>query len=206
MSNAAVLCLASGSPRRRELLAQIGVPHVAIAADIDESQRACEAPVHYVRRMACEKAARLGSQPALRHDLPVLGADTAVVVAGRVLGKPHDPAAAAAMLQQLSAGEHQVFSAVALWTEAGCECLHSETRVRFREISPAEMARYAAGTEPLDKAGGYAIQGFAAVFVESLTGSYSGVMGLPLFETAQLLDRRGIGRWQPGSFVSMLVP
>lgn len=191
-----LLCLASASPRRRELLWQIGVAHLVVPAAIEESQRPSESAADYVRRLSVEKAQRVWDTPALRQGLPVLAADTSVVLDGAVLGKPADRADAARMLRALSAREHLVLSAVALATAAGVACRLCSTTVRFRAIDAAEIERYAATSEPLDKAGAYAIQGFAAVFVESIRGSYSGVMGLPLFETSQLLDLAGIARWQ----------
>lgn len=199
-----ILCLASGSPRRRELLQQIGVPHVVRAADVDETVRAHEAPEDYVQRLAVTKArAVFDAQSAPRDTaglrLPVLGADTSVVIDGRVLGKPADLAACRAMLRTLAGREHRVLSAVALVFERGCEVRTSISRVRFRPIDDVEITRYWHTGEPCDKAGGYAIQGLGAVFVEALQGSYSGVMGLPIFETAQLLVAAGVPVWQSGA-------
>jgi len=183
------LVLASASPRRCELLAQIGIEFEQQVADIDETPRAGESPADYVARLALEKARavrRAGSCAA-----PVLGADTAVVVEGRILGKPADFADARDMLRLLSGRAHEVFSAVAL--VAGREAVAvSCSTVRFREIHDSEIAAYWRSGEPCDKAGGYAIQGLAAAFIERLDGSYSGVMGLPLYETAGLLDDFGI--------------
>jgi septum formation protein len=190
---AALLCLASMSPRRRALLEQIGVPHVVQAADIDESLAAAESPQSYVVRMARAKACAVRARGVT---LPVLAADTTVVVDGALCGKPHDEAAAIAMLQRLSGRTHQVLTAVALATAHDCACSLSASEVRFRPLLAAECARYWRSGEPRDKAGGYAVQGLAAVFIEHLSGSYSGVMGLPLFETAQLLRAAGIGYWQ----------
>jgi len=183
------LVLASASPRRCELLAQIGIEFEQQVADIDETPRAGESPADYVARLALEKARaarRAGSCAA-----PALGADTAVVVDGRILGKPADFADARDMLRLLSGRVHEVFSAVAL--VAGREAVAvSRSTVRFREIGDSEIAAYWRSGEPRDKAGGYAIQGLAAAFIERLDGSYSGVMGLPLYETARLLDDFGI--------------
>ena len=189
------LVLASASPRRRALLAQIGVPHEVLPQDIDESRRDNETPIAYVRRMADEKAAAalaaLGDTPAT-----VLASDTAVVVADRVLGKPADEADAVAMLGLLSGRSHEVLTAVTVAEPARREQRTSRSRVRFREISLQEAARYWRSGEPAGKAGAYAVQGLGAVFVAGLDGSYSGVIGLPLFETAELLALFGIPCWQ----------
>ena len=187
-----VLRLASASPRRQELLAQIGVPHAVAVADVDEAVQAGEAVTAYVERVARAKAEAIWQR---LQDLPVLGADTTVVLDGLSLGKPRDRAHGLAMLAQLAGREHQVLTAVALVTTAGTHCLTSLSSVRMRRSSPQERARYWDTGEPRDKAGGYAIQGLGAVFIESLHGSYSGVMGLPLFETAQLLARASVPCW-----------
>jgi septum formation protein len=190
-----VLCLASVSPRRRELLAQIGVPHVVVGADIDETFLPGETPSNYVTRLAREKAVairRTGQR------LPVLAADTTVVVDGKVFGKPHDQAQAADMLGELSGRAHQVLTAVALADSQGVAARLSSSTVFFRKVSREESLAYWETGEPRDKAGGYAIQGLGAVFIESLSGSYSGVMGLPLFETAELLRAAGIAYWRLG--------
>jgi septum formation protein len=190
---APVLCLASMSPRRRALLVQIGVPHVVSAADIDESVQASEAAGDYVLRMARTKALAVHARSA---SLPVLAADTTVVLEGWICGKPADEAEGVAMLQRLSARSHEVLTAVALATAAGISCRMSTSEVRFRRLSRAECIAYWRSGEPRDKAGGYAVQGRAAVFIEHLSGSYSGVMGLPLFETAELLAAAGVPYWQ----------
>ncbi|MBA1201809.1 septum formation inhibitor Maf [Pseudomonas capeferrum] len=191
------LYLASGSPRRRELLTQIGVPFTTLGAPIDETPLPGEAAPAYVERLARGKAeaglAGLG-QPGV-----VLGADTAVVLDGKILGKPRDREQALAMLAELSNREHQVLTAVALGDGQRCESLCVASQVRFRAIGAEEAARYWASGEPADKAGGYAIQGLGAVFVIGLQGSYSAVVGLPLSETADLLARFGIACWQPSS-------
>jgi septum formation protein len=192
MSVSPVLRLASQSPRRRELLAQIGVPHAVAVPDVDEATRAGEAVAAYVERVARAKAEAIWRQ--LR-DLPVLGADTTVVLDGRSLGKPRDRAEGLAMLRALAGREHQVLTSVALVTAAGTRCLTSCSTVRMRASSDAEHDRYWDTGEPCDKAGGYAIQGLGAVFIESMQGSYSGVMGLPLFETAQLLAAARVPCW-----------
>ncbi len=185
------LLLASASPRRRELLWQIGVAHRVAIAGIDEQPRPGEAAAECVQRLALAKARRIW-----QGQLPVLGADTAVVLDGEMLGKPHDREAALAMLARLSGRAHRVLTAVALVDQRGGEVRLSESEVRFRPIDPAECTRYWESGESRDKAGGYAIQGLGAVFISELRGSYSGVMGLPLFETAALLDAAGVPRWQ----------
>ncbi len=184
------LILASQSPRRRELLEQIGLTFDVLPADINESVQAGESAVDFVARMAREKAEAVARQ---QPDALVLGSDTAVVVDEHILGKPADEADARRMLGLLSGREHTVLSAVALLGAGQPPCCRVQaSRVRFRTISGEEMARYWASGEPRDKAGAYAIQGLGAVFVEHLSGSYSGVMGLPLFETARLLEEAGI--------------
>jgi septum formation protein len=189
------IALASRSPRRRELLAQIGVRHRVVDVDVDESVLCAEVPAEYVLRLALAKA-RAGHD--LDPALPVLGADTAVVVDGAILGKPGDRGEALAMLERLSAREHRVLTAVALVGEREATRL-SVSHVRFRAVQPDEAAAYWATGEPADKAGAYAIQGLGALFVESLSGSYSGVMGLPLFETAELLRHAGIDLLRGGT-------
>ena len=183
--------LASASPRRRQLLEQLGLRFEVMVADVDEAQRPGEAPEDYVSRVAEAKAQavvqRLGSPT-----LPILAADTAVALDGAILGKPRDRADGIEMLSRLAGRSHQVLSAVALWHGGRVRKAISRSRVSFRAISSEEAAAYWASGEPADKAGGYGIQGLGGVFVESLEGSYSGVMGLPLFETAVLLKEAGI--------------
>ena len=187
-----VLRLASASPRRRQLLDLIGVPHVITPADIDETPRSAEPADEYVRRLAREKAAVV----CQRHrDLPVLAADTTVVVDGEILGKPESEADAFAMLGKLSDREHIVHTGVAVWAADEFYTGLSSTRVRFAPLTRAEIHAYWQSGEPLGKAGAYAIQGLGAVFVRDLEGSYTGVMGLPLFETAELLRHAGIPVW-----------
>lgn len=186
--------LASGSPRRRELLAQLGVSFELLVTDIDESIRPDEPADVYVRRMAMNKArAAMGQMPARR--AAVLGADTTVVIDQHILGKPADRETAARMLRRLSGADHEVLTAVALVNGEGDAAREvvavSRTIVTFRSLSDAEIDGYWATGEPHDKAGGYAIQGLGAVFIEAIHGSYSGVMGLPLFETAHLLNGFG---------------
>jgi septum formation protein len=192
MPLAPVLCLASLSPRRRELLAQIGVAHLVSAAGIDEEVRPGEPPADYVVRIACAKARAVLARAA---PLPVLAADTTVVVGGEICGKPRDRADGIAMLGRLSDRTHQVLTAVALATAAGVAFRLSASEVRLRAVTAAECAAYWDSGEPHDKAGGYAIQGRGALFIEHLSGSYSGVMGLPLFETGELLAAAGVRIW-----------
>jgi septum formation protein len=190
------LYLASNSPRRRELLTQIGVPFTAISADIDETPLAHESPSAYVERLARGKAATGRDSVVSNAPFCVLGADTAVVLDGKILGKPVDEADACAMLNMLSGKEHEVLTAIALLEGARCESRVVRSVVRFRPIDSNEAVAYWASGEPRDKAGGYGIQGLGAVFVAGLDGSYSAVVGLPLCETAELLGHFGIPCWQ----------
>jgi len=195
---APVLILASASPRRSQLLQQIGVSHRVMPADIEERRGPGESIEQCVQRLSCGKALHIHRRLALGDapdaSLPVLGADTVVVIDDDMLGKPLDRADGLKMLQRLSARSHQVLSGVALASATGVHYRLSRSEVRMRALSAQECAHYWASGEPSGKAGAYAIQGSGAIFVESLTGSYSGVMGLPLFETAQLLHEAGI-RW-----------
>lgn len=184
--------LASNSPRRRELLDQIGVTHRVLRVTVDETARAGETAAGLVQRLALAKA-RAGRDSLPPGDgKPVLGADTVVVAGGRILGKPRDRAEALAMLGGLSGGTHEVLSAVALVDRRSEQSALSRSSVRFRRLTAGEADAYWATGEPVDKAGAYAVQGLAAIFIEELAGSYSGVMGLPLFETARLLRAFGI--------------
>ena len=200
---AAVVILASASPRRTELLTQLGVPHRVVPARVDERRAAGESVEACVRRLATSKALEVqvalaavgGSAAAV--ELAVLGADTAVLVDDELLGKPRDRADALAMLAMLSGRWHQVLSAVALASSNGLQCSLSRSEVRFRALQARECAAYWDSGEPCDKAGAYAIQGRGAVFVEQLRGSFSGVMGLPLYETALLLADAGVPVWVP---------
>jgi septum formation protein len=197
-----VIYLASKSPRRRALLRQLGIEfeelHLREAEgrqqDIVEEARDREPAAHYVERIARTKAA-IGSKRMLQRELamrPVLGADTEVVLDGEIFGKPRDAAGAATMLARLSGRRHDVLTGVALKFDDDVAFALSLSRVTFKRLSSDEIARYVASGEPLDKAGAYAIQGRAGAFVARLEGSYSGVMGLPLFETAELLAKAGI--------------
>lgn len=192
----ATLYLASGSPRRRELLTQIALPFTTLIAPIDENILSDETPHAYVERLARAKAqaglALLGPST----DAVVLGADTAVVLDGRILGKPANRDEAVATLSALSGREHQVLTAVALVSQAKTAVRVVSSQVRFRPLRLAEIEAYWATGEPQDKAGSYAIQGLAAVFVSQLQGSYSAVVGLPLCETAEMLAEFAISCWQ----------
>jgi len=185
------LILASQSPRRAELLQQIGISFTATPAEIDETPVGGESPEDFVRRMAVSKAQMIHAQHP--QDI-VLGSDTAVVLHGRILGKPDNREHAIEMLLSLSGREHRVLTGVAV-VHAETEYAVSDNRVLFRDITLEEAERYWESGEPSDKAGGYAIQGHGAVFIERIEGSYSGIMGLPLFETAQLLARAGVTVW-----------
>jgi len=180
-----MIFLASSSPRRRELLEQIGVSHQVVEVRVDEALHPREAPELYVVRLALAKAQ---AGHTICSDWPVLGADTAVVIDGTILGKPRDRADGLAMLTRLSGRTHHVYTGVALVDVEGvAQTRLSVSAVSFRVLDEAECAAYWDSGEPADKAGGYAVQGLGAIFIERLEGSYSGVMGLPLFETAALL-------------------
>lgn len=188
------LYLASGSPRRRELLAQVGVAFTALNVPIDETPVPDEAAPAYVERLARAKAA--AGVAALQGPGVVLGADTAVVLDGQILGKPESPEHARSMLLSLSGRSHEVMTAVAVTDGQRTRSLCVTSQVRFAELSAVQVQRYWASGEPLDKAGGYAIQGLGAVFVTGLAGSYSAVVGLPLHETVELLGEFGVECWQ----------
>ena len=194
--------LASASPRRRQLLSQIGVPFQTLTVEVDESVARGESPATYVSRIAAAKADagwRLRQPAAHSPPYPVLAADTAVVIDGEILGKPADDADAARMLRLLSGRTHEVLTAVALAaTDRRASCL-SRSEVTFRHITATEAWDYWHTGEPRDKAGGYAIQGCGAVFVAGLRGSYSAVMGLPLYETAEFLKSAGVPLWRDAS-------
>jgi nucleoside triphosphate pyrophosphatase len=186
------ITLASASPRRRELLRQIGIAHTVQPAGIDESRGAGEAPTDYVRRLARAKAEAVWRE---QPETVVLAADTAVVLGGELFGKPGDLKEGLRLLGALSGRTHEVLTAVAVRHPAGGDARVSVSEVSFRALSPSECLRYWETGEPLGKAGGYAIQGLAATFVVRLAGSYSGVMGLPLAETAALLAAAGVRMW-----------
>ncbi|MDX1633872.1 MAG: nucleoside triphosphate pyrophosphatase [Marinobacter sp.] len=188
------IILASASPRRAELLSQIGLPFTVAPVDIDETPGADELPAHYVERLARQKAAA-GLAHAASPDSLVLGSDTTVVCDERILAKPATVEEAAAMLASLSGRSHRVMTAVALAGEHGCYARLVITEVRFRNLEEAEILAYCATGEPMDKAGGYGIQGRGGLFVAGLWGSYSAVVGLPLEETGQLLAEAGQPVW-----------
>lgn len=191
--------LASRSPRRRELLKQIGVPfdvlvlreHTARVRDLDETPHPGEDPQAYVERVCREKAEAGWLRVVQRQlpRLPVLAADTTVCLDNQIFGKPADRAEAVAMLRQLSGREHRVLTAVALAYDTTLNFVLNENVVRFRVLENDEIGQYVDTGEPYDKAGAYAIQGRAAAFIPEILGSYTGVMGLPLYETATLLRR-----------------
>ena len=198
--SSAFVYLASQSPRRAQLLGQLGVRHELLLAAPDEDAEALEAvlsgesPTAYVQRVTALKLdaanarhSRLGLSPA-----PILCADTTVALGRTILGKPDDAADAERMLTMLAGRTHRVLTAVAVQNGRDRHAALSISRVRFSPMSKAQIARYAAGGEPLGKAGAYGIQGAAAAFVEHIAGSYSGIMGLPMFETAQLLRNVGL--------------
>jgi len=187
-----VLRLASASPRRRQLLDLIGVPHVVTPADIDETPHSGEAAGDYVVRLAREKAEAIWAR---HQDLPVLAADTTVVVDDEILGKPESAADARAMLGKLSGRAHFVHTGIALRTAHGVAVDISTSDVEFATLTDDMIRAYWDSGEPQGKAGSYAIQGLGAVFVSEISGSYTGVMGLPLFETAELLRYHGIRVW-----------
>jgi septum formation protein len=197
------LYLASRSPRRRELLDQIGVEYEVLtqritaerALDVNENPLPGEKPRDYVMRV-CRDKAESGWNRVIQRKLPlrgVLAADTTVCIGDEILGTPADAAEAADFLRRLSGREHEVLTAIALKFGERIEAELSATAVRFRALEPVEIARYVASGEPMDKAGAYGIQGRAGAFVTEIRGSYSGVMGLPLYETMQLLKRFGLG-------------
>ena len=194
--------LASGSPRRRQLLQQIGVPFQVLSVIVDESPESGEEPLAYVSRVAAAKAGA-GRQVAAcggravggASDRPVLAADTAVVIGGEILGKPTGKDDGVRMLRLLSGRTHEVLTSIALAAGGRTRSCVSRSEVTFRVFSVAEAGAYWDTGEPHDKAGGYAVQGLGAVFVAQLRGSFSGVMGLPLFETAGLLQAAGVPRW-----------
>jgi septum formation protein len=191
-SRSAQIILASASPRRRELLDQINIKAIVQAVDIDESQKQDEPVNEFVERLAMEKAQR-GFDTIINEDaLPVLGSDTVVEIDGVILGKPENRQHAKEMLQQLSGKKHKVHTSVAIVTKDRSIIATSSSQVHFKSLELQEIESYLASAEADDKAGAYAIQGTAAQFVKNINGSYSGVMGLPLYETVELLKQCGI--------------
>ncbi|PCI09373.1 MAG: hypothetical protein COB77_00150 [Gammaproteobacteria bacterium] len=191
------IILASASPRRRELLAQIGVRVLVQAVNIDEIQKVDESVMSYVQRLAMEKAQCGFSTINNEHNLPVLGSDTIVEINGVVLGKPENRQHAKRMLQQLSAQTHTVHTSVAIVTTEAKVIATSSSQVLFSTLDEREIDYYLATGEADDKAGSYAVQGIAAQFIKKIEGSFSGVMGLPLHETTQLLKQCGV--WPLGN-------
>lgn len=189
------IILASASPRRRELLEQIGIRFLVQTADVDETPLSGELPETLVKRLAIMKAEAVWNRRAETGEtaLPVLGSDTLGVLDGELLVKPVDFAHAQQMLRKMSGRQHEILTAVALTTATGSTVVINRSLVKFRSVSDAEILAYWETGEPRDKAGAYAIQGGGAIFIERLEGSYSGVMGLALYETAQLLAKAGIG-------------
>jgi septum formation protein len=189
MPGSAHLILASASPRRRELLAQAGYTFTVETADIDESERPAESPADYVRRLAEEKAQAIFARHAADEVSPlVLGADTTVVCEGAILAKPADAADAKRMLRRLSGRTHQVLTGIAAVTRAGTTSAVESTDVTFSLVPEAELDLYCATSEPLDKAGAYGIQGYAARWIPRIDGDYFNVMGLPIARVVKLIE------------------
>ncbi|MGB0466339.1 MAG: Maf family protein [Pontibacterium sp.] len=187
------LVLASASPRRRELLEQIGVHFSLLPVDICEAPFEGESPELYVARLATEKA-----QAGFKHSAgkPVLGSDTTVVLDNKILGKPVDEQDCQTMLMALSGRSHQVMTGVAITDSRGTQVRVVTTKVQFKPLTPERCKAYWASGEPQDKAGAYGIQGLGAIFVDHIEGSYSSVVGLPLAETAEMLEHAGVPIWQ----------
>ncbi len=186
--------LASASPRRQELLRQLGISFEVVSSNLIETRAAGDTPEDYVMRVALDKARLVATRVRERNlsTRPVVGADTEVVLDGEVLGKPRDRAHGLAMLRALQGRTHEVLTALALLHEGGEHTAFSRSRVSLAPMTDAEIARYWASGECADKAGGYAIQGRAAAYIERLDGSYSGVMGLPLYELVRLFKEAGL--------------
>lgn len=200
----ATIYLASRSPRRQELLQQVGVHYELLPVSVDETPAAGEKAADYAQRLALAKAQAGWSSLAGKNPLPVLGADTVVVANATIMGKPRDRQQAIEMLQVLSGATHTVLTAVALVAEDRLVRLNT-SHVTFRTLSLSECEAYWESGEPLDKAGAYAIQGLGAAFITRLEGSYSGVMGLPLFETVDMLETFG-ARGVPGTYQGQHTP
>ncbi|HKE94554.1 MAG TPA: Maf family protein [Povalibacter sp.] len=196
-SSNSLIWLASASPRRSALLTQVGVRHEVRPVDLDEAMLPGEIPSHYVMRLAVAKAQALWSTLTEAERRPVLGSDTTVALGDEMLAKPQDRADAMRMLRRLSGQTHQVYTAVAVRHPRGCDARLSVSDVTMRALSEAEIAAYWETGEPADKAGAYGIQGRAALFIERIAGSYSGIVGLPLFETGELLRMIGITLERP---------
>ena len=183
------LVLASGSPRRKELLEMLGLDFIAVPACGEECPPPGAGPAATVMALACAKAAEIAAQYPT---LPVLGADTVVALDNRILGKPRDAADAAAMLRSLSGREHSVFTGLCVMKNGEPFAVSEETRVTFRPLTETEILRYVQSGEPMDKAGAYACQGRAALFIQRMDGDFFNVMGLPLFRLGQLLQEIGV--------------
>lgn len=181
--------LASNSPRRRELLTQIGVDFTVLSVNVDESRLANEPPIDYVKRVAIAKAQAGWDTLCELNRRPVLGSDTSVVLADIILGKPDNDDDARAMLQQISGRTHQVMTAVAVVTATQITCELNISQVTFAAMTESDIDWYIATQEGTDKAGAYAVQGLAALFIDQIQGSYSAIMGLPLRETGLLLQQ-----------------
>ena len=186
------IILASASPRRRQLLEQIGVKVIVQSVDVDEAKKQNESAIDYVQRLAMEKAQRGFKTIKNARNLPVLGSDTIVEIDGVILGKPENRQQAKKMLQQLSAQKHTVHTSVSIVTKDLTVIDTSSSEVVFKSLEDEEIERYLDTGEANDKAGAYAIQGIAAQFIKNINGSFSGVMGLPLYETAELLKQCGV--------------
>jgi len=195
-NESAQIVLASASPRRRELLEQINIKAIVQSVDIDESQKHNESVSDYVERLAMEKAQRgfdvISNDESLDELLPVLGSDTIVEIDGVILGKPENRQHAKTMLMQLSGQQHEVHTSVAIVMQNKSLIATSRSQVQFKLLEAQEIEAYLASGEADDKAGAYAIQGIAAQFVKNIKGSFSGVMGLPLYETVELLKQCGV--------------
>lgn len=190
------IVLASASPRRSALLTQIGVAHEVVPAELDEARLPGEPPRVYVERLARDKARAASAALGVARGRPVLAADTSVVLGDEIFGKPADEDECVRMLQALSGRSHEVMTGIALVAGEALLADVNVSRVTFRPLETDECRRYWRTGEPRGKAGGYAVQGFAATFIERVEGSYSGVMGLPLCETARLLAAAGVRTWQ----------
>ncbi|STZ76019.1 Maf family protein [Bergeriella denitrificans] len=186
------LYLASGSPRRREILENLGYALIRIPAEIDETPCPGEPAADYVQRMAREKNAAALAAHSGTPECPIITADTTVAYRNRILGKPESPAHAAEMLTQLSGTTHQVLTAVCVYWQGETRAVLQQSDVRFKTLNPAEIQAYIDSGEPMDKAGAYGIQGLGGAFVEHLQGSFTGVMGLPVYETLELLRSFGL--------------
>jgi len=191
--SALTLVLASASPRRAELLRQLGLDFVQQDSDVDESVRPGEAPFDYVQRLACAKAQQAASLIAANHrPAVILGADTCISIDNQILGKPDNLEQAIDYLTRLAGREHTVYSAVNVLWQNDSQSRVNCSKVSMKAMTQEEIKAYCDSGEPMGKAGGYAIQGLGAMFIERIEGSYSAIMGLPLYETAELLQHAGI--------------